>query len=85
MKKILKSLFSLLVVLGLVSVVAACNKKTEEHKTPTPVETEKTPAPTPTPTPDKEKGCGGSVIASLFGVVALAGAVLVVSKRRKEQ
>ena len=52
MKKILKSLFSLLVVLGLVSVVAACNKKTEEHKTPTPVETEKTPAPTPTPTPE---------------------------------
>ena len=44
-----------------------------------------TPTPTPTPTPDKEKGCGGSVIASLFGVVALAGAVLVVSKRRKDQ
>ena len=30
MKKILKSLFSLLVVLGLVSVAVACNKKTEE-------------------------------------------------------
>ena len=50
MKKFLKSLFSLLVVLGLVSVAVACNK-TEEK---TPVEETKgevTPTPTPTPTP----------------------------------
>ena len=38
-----------------------------------------------TPTPEKEKGCGGSVVASLFGVVAILGATIVLSKRRKEE
>ena len=40
------------------------------------------PTPEPTPEPSK-KGCGGSVIASLFGVVALAGAAIVMRKKKE--
>lgn len=47
MKKIFKTLFSLLVVLGLVSVAVACDEPTQE-----PTE-EVTPTPTPTPTPQE--------------------------------
>ena len=39
------------------------------------------PAPQPQPA---QKGCGGSVIASIFGVLALAGSVVVLRKKREE-
>ena len=41
------------------------------------------PTPEPTPEPSK-KGCGGSVIASVFGVLALAGTVVVLRKRKEQ-
>ena len=46
MKKIFKTLFSLLVVLGLVSVMVACDKTEEPTEEPT---VEETPTPTPEP------------------------------------
>ena len=37
-----------------------------------------------TPAPEKEKGCGGSVIASIFGILVLASSVVVLRKKREE-
>ena len=36
------------------------------------------------PVEPAQKGCGGSVIASIFGVLALAGATIVLRKKREE-
>jgi hypothetical protein len=54
----------------------------EEAEEPTP-----TPTPTPTPGPSDEpeqKGCGGSVLASIFGLLTLVGATIVLRKKREE-
>ena len=48
---------------------------------------DKTATPTPTPGPSDEpeqKGCGGSVLASIFGLLTLAGATIVLRKKREE-
>ena len=38
----------------------------------------------PTSTKPAKKGCGGSAVASIFGVLALAGTVVVLRKKREE-
>ena len=40
--------------------------------------------PQPNPSVPEEKGCGGSVVASIFGVVALIGATLVIRKKKQD-
>ena len=40
--------------------------------------------PTPEQPEENNNGCGGSVIASIFGVLALAGSVVVLRKKREE-
>ena len=45
---------------------------------------EPTEEPSDKPTEEPKKGCGGSVIASIFGVLALAGSVVVLRKKREE-
>ena len=57
----------------------------DPEPTPTP-DPEPTPTPTPGPNdkPDQNSGCGGSVLASIFGLLALAGATIVLRKKREE-
>lgn len=38
----------------------------------------------PSSNPSESKGCGGSVVASLFGVITLAGTVIYLKKKREE-
>ena len=65
----------------------------EPEPTPTPVPTPPTgdpePDPQPTPTPnegekEEKKGCGGSVVGSVFAVVTLLGVVAVCKKRKED-
>jgi hypothetical protein len=51
--------------------------------TPTDTPTENPGQNEPTPAPSTS-GCGGSVIASIFGLLALAGSVVVLRKKREE-
>ncbi len=58
----------------------------EPTETPSDEPTE-TPSDEPTETPSDEpanKGCGGSVVTSLFGMVALMGTILVVRRKNEE-
>ena len=36
------------------------------------------------PQPEQNSGCGGSVLASIFGLLALAGATIVLRKKSEE-
>ena len=54
-----------------------------EEPTPTPTP-EPTPTPTPTPEPSK-KGCKGSVIGSIIAATTLAGAALILKKKKDEE
>ena len=59
----------------------SCGYKEEEE---IPVLEVPTPTPTPTPTPDPvKKGCKGSLVVSMFGMVTLLGACLTF-KRKKD-
>ena len=49
----------------------------QDQPTENPGQNEPTPAPS-------TSGCGGSVIASIFGLLALAGSVVVLRKKREE-
>jgi uncharacterized protein YjdB len=65
-------------------VSAAQEEKPEEKPEQKPEENEPTETPEESKPEESKKGCGGSVVASVFGLVALTGAV-VVMKKRKEQ
>ena len=61
--------------------IAAKKAEIDEANKPAP---QPTPEPTPTPEPEKpKKGCKGSLVASIFGMVALLGACLTF-KRKKD-
>ena len=67
--------------------VEAAEEPTPDQPTPDqPTPDQPTPEqPTPEkPQPEQNSGCGGSVLASIFGLLALAGATIVLRKKREE-